>query len=248
MHKRHELIYAQALGRHIHLWCYGHWGMPVVAFPTAAGFAHEWERQSMVEALAPLISEGRIKLYTPESTVSQTLTNKQDPAHLRMRALMAYEDFVLRDLMGFIRADCGGAELPVTLAGASLGAYYAALYALKHPHIFRYALCMSGRYQLTHFTQGFSNSDVYFNNPIAFVPNLDGGALEHVQRNTHITMVCGRGPYEEGCIEETELLCDLMAAKEIQHTRDIWGIDVAHDWKWWKRQAVFHLSQRFSQG
>ncbi len=245
MNKRHEMIHSPALGRAVHVWCHGHWGLPVIAFPTAAGFAHEWERQSMVQTLSHLIGSGRIKLYTPESTVSQSLTNKTDPADVRIRRLMAYEDFVMHQLVPFIRQDCHNANIPIAVTGASLGAFYAANYALKHPETFNYALCMSGRYLLTHFTGGFSNGDVYFNNPLAYVANMSGDFLEHVQKNTHLTLVCGQGNYEEGCIEETIMLADLLAAQNIPHTRDIWGRDTAHDWLSWKKQCLMHLTQRF---
>ncbi|MCB1042337.1 MAG: esterase [Acidobacteria bacterium] len=217
----------------------------MIAFPTAAGFAHEWERQMMVQNLAHLIGSGRIKLYTPESTVSQCLTNKTDPPDLRVRRLMAYEDFVMNQLVPFIRHDCQSAQIPIGLAGASLGGYYAANYALKHPQTFDYALCMSGRYLLTHFTGGFSNGDVYFNNPLAYAANMAGECLDVVRAHTHVSLVCGQGPYEEGCIEETIMLADMLQAKGIPHTRDIWGKDTAHDWTSWRRQSLIHLTQRY---
>ena len=59
---------------------------------------------------------------------------------------------------------------------------------------------MSGRYKMTHFTDGFSNADVYFSNPLAYVANLGGEPLERIRRSTHVTLVSGQGPYEEGCI------------------------------------------------
>ena len=31
--------------------------------------------------------------------------------------------------------------------------------------------------------------------------------------------------------------------KGVSHWRDIWGRDSAHQWPWWKRQAVYHLSK-----
>jgi len=37
---------------------YGHFGPPVVVFPSAAGFAHEWDRQGMLAVLAPLVDGG----------------------------------------------------------------------------------------------------------------------------------------------------------------------------------------------
>ena len=115
--------------------------------------------------------------------------------------------------------------------------------ALKHPDIFRWALCLSGRYELNGFLGGGFAREVYFDNPLAFVPNLAGEALEHVKR-TDLTLVCGQGPYEEGCIEETIALAAHLKRKGIPHERDIWGRDVAHDWRWWRRQARYHLLKR----
>lgn len=245
MKRRHEMIESSAMGRRVHVWCFGHWGKPVMIFPTAAGFAHEWDRQGMVDALAPLIYAGKIKLYCPESNVSQTLTDKTTHPKIRMARHKAYERFVLDDLVPAIRKDCRSQEIRIATAGASLGAFYAANAALKQPEIFDYALCLSGRYSLTHFTGGYSDDDVYFNNPIAFTSNLGGEALERVQGKTHLTLVCGQGKWEEGCIEETHLLANILEAKDIPHDRDIWGHDVSHDWLWWKRQTLYHLNRVF---
>ena len=249
MKKRLERIHSPQLDRGVSLWSYGHWGLPLVVFPTAAGFAHEWEAQGMLEALAPLLDGGRLKLYCPESNVAEAWTKRDTEPAWRIRRHTAYERFVVETLVPRIREDCGKAPgLPISVAGASLGAFYAANLALKHPEIFRWALCMSGRYSMTHFTDGFSDSEVYFNNPLAYVANLNGEALERIRRNTHLVLVCGQGAYEEGCIEETQALADLFQAKGIPHERDIWGPDVAHSWTWWQRQAKYHLTRKFGQG
>ena len=246
MQGRHIVMESPAMGRRVHVWLYGNWGAPVLVFPTAAGFAHEWDRQGMVEALAPLLRSGKIKLYCPESNVAESWTNKNADPVWRVGRHLAYERFLLDELVPAIRDDCRSSTIRIAAAGASLGALYAANLALKEPEIFHYALCLSGRYDATHFTGGFSNSDVYFNNPMAYVPLLEGAALERVRGNTHLTLVCGQGAWEEGCIEETHRLADLLAVKEIDHSRDIWGRDVSHDWVWWRRQALLHLSRTFN--
>ena len=162
-----------------------------------------------------------------------------------MKSHLAYERFILEDLVPAIRKDCNSDDIKMAVSGASLGAFYAANFALKHSDTFFYALCLSGRYQATHFTQGYTNSDIYFNDPLSYVPGLSGDDLEKVKKNTHLSLVCGQGAFEEGCIEETQALANLLEHKEIPCWRDIWGHDVSHDWNWWRRQAWFHLSQRF---
>jgi esterase/lipase superfamily enzyme len=245
MKRRHELIPSRVMERPMHLWCYGHWGTPVLAFPSAAGMAHEWDAHGMVETLGDLIGSGRIKLYCTESNVAEAWTRKENPADWRIRRHMLFEHYVVSELVPWIRQDCQNAALRVAVTGCSLGGYYAANFALKFPELFHYALCMSGRYDITGFTGGFSNQDVYFNNPMAYVPNLHGEHLDRVKNNTRLSLVCGQGPWEEGCIEETNALADILQARGIPHFRDIWGHDVAHDWNWWRRQARYHFVGMF---
>ena len=243
MNGRHLMLPDPHLGRSVHVWAFGHFGLPVVIFPSAAGFAHEWQAQGMIEALAPLIQRGALKLYCPESNVAAAWTRRDEPADARMQHHRRYEQFVMGTLLPFIREDCGGWSAPVGTAGCSLGAMYAALFALKFPERFDRALCMSGRYLATAFTDGELSTDIYFNSPLHFVPGLSGAALSRVQRQTHLTLVCGQGKWEEGCIEETVALAALCQRKQIPHTRDIWGKDVTHNWVWWKRQAQLHLGR-----
>ncbi|MCY1056491.1 alpha/beta hydrolase-fold protein [Nannocystis sp. SCPEA4] len=241
MQSRHLMLESPAMGRKVHLWCYGHYGPPVIVFPSAAGFAHEWDRQGMFEVLGPLIAAGRAKFYCPESNVSQVWTDNTSTIAARMQRHRAYEGFVLDTLVPFIREDCRWPAAPMTAVGCSLGGTYAALFALKYPETFRQVLCMSGRYLTTELTGRHNDSDLYFNNPLAFVPGLHGEPLERLKRNTHLTLVCGRGAYEEGCIEETIALGQLLEDKGIPSRTDIWGRESRHDWDWWQRQAVVHL-------
>ena len=106
MKKRLERVHSPQLGRSVSLWCYGHWGQPLVAFPTAAGFAHEWESQSMVEALSPWLDGGRIKLYCPESNVAEAWTRRENDPAWRIQRHMAYERFVVETLVPRVREDC----------------------------------------------------------------------------------------------------------------------------------------------
>ena len=42
---------------------YGHYGRPVVAFPSENGEPHDWESQGMVDAIGELLDGGKVKLY-----------------------------------------------------------------------------------------------------------------------------------------------------------------------------------------
>ena len=242
MIRKHELIPSRSLGRRVHLWRYGHYGMPLLAFPSASGMAHEWEAHGMLETLGDWIEQGRLKLYCSESNVAEAWTRKETDPAWRIQRHQLFEAYVMRELTAFIREDCQSPEIPIAVTGTSMGAFYAANFALKQPDVFRYALCMSGRYDISWLTEGFHNEAIYLNNPMAYVPNLEGEPLERIRKNTHLVLVCGQGKWEDGNIEDTNAFAGVLAAKGISHERDLWGHDASHEWSWWKRQARHHLS------
>lgn len=243
MFRKHELIASERMGRRMHLWRYGHHGPPLLVFPSAAGMAHEWEANGMIEALADWIDDGKLKLYCTESNVAEAWTRKeQDPAD-KIRHHMAYEQYVVDELVPFIHEDCRTPGIPIAVTGTSMGAYYAVNFSLKYPELFRYALCLSGRYDVSWLTDGFSNDDIYFNNPMGYLQNLDGDPLKRVREYAHLVLVCGQGRWEDGNIEETRALAALLESKQISHELDMWGHDVTHGWEWWKRQVRHHLAK-----
>ena len=95
---KHELIPSVAMQRHMHLWRFGHFGAPVIVFPSASGMAHEWEAHGMVDALADLIEAGKIKLYCTESNVSEAWTRKGGDPAWRIERHKAFERYIAREL------------------------------------------------------------------------------------------------------------------------------------------------------
>lgn len=232
------------MGRKVHLWCFGEVGRPLIVFPSNAGVAHEWQRSGMIDALAPLLSEGRVKIYCPETNVSQTFSGRGSLDE-RMAQHHAYERFVLETLVPFIRSDCQSPEAPMVATGCSVGALYASLFVLKHPETFPQALCLSGRYRTSRLFDGASNTDVYYNDPLAFLPNLEGAPLARVRRQAHLTVIVGRGAHEDGCISETAELGTWLQRKQIPHHVAFWGRDSGHSYTWWRKQAFQYLNQIF---
>ncbi len=245
MQRRYEIINSLAIGRSMQILAFGHYGAPVIAFPSGGGQFFDFESNGMITAVAPLLEAGKIKIYCPESLDNESWLKQGVDPHWRAVRHNAYQDFILYDLVPAIRADCHDDNIRIALTGASLGAYHAANFALKFPHLFHYALCMSGRYSLEAICGQSGSADVYFNNPLAYVPNLHDGALAHVRHNTHLALVCGQGAWEEKCLRETHRLADLLAEKGISHERDIWGYEVEHHWFWWRQQIAHHFGKTF---
>ena len=244
MSAQHLLLESPSLGRRAHVWRYGHVGRPLVVFPSNAGVAHEWDKSGMIDALGPLMAQGRLKIYCPETNVSRSFTG-EGGMHDRMAHHRAYERFVMETLVPFIREDCRSEDMPIVATGCSVGALYTSLFVLKYPETFRRGLCLSGRYRLSKFFDGASSEDVYFSDPLAFVPNLSGPALDRVRRSAHLTVVVGRGAHEHGCIPETAEFGTWLKRKQIPNHVAFWGEDSAHSYEWWSKQARHYLSQMF---
>jgi esterase/lipase superfamily enzyme len=243
MTARHVLLDSPALGRKVHLWCFGEVGRPLIAFPSNAGVAHEWQKSGMIDALGPLLAEGRVKVYCPETNVSRSFSG-EGSIDERIRHHRAYERFVLETLVPFVRADCRSPEARMTAAGCSVGALYTSLFVLKHPEVFHRGLCLSGRYRTSKLLGG-SSPEAYYDDPLAFLPGLEGSALERVRRQVHLTVVVGRGRHEHGCIPETAQFGTWLRFKGIPHHLAFWGEDSAHEYPWWRRQAQHYLKQLF---
>ena len=245
MDRHHTTLDSSSLGRRMHLWRFGHYGVPFLVFPSASGMAHEWDSQGLVEALAGLIDAGRIKLYCTETNVAEAWTRRESHPGWRMYQHHLFEQYVLKELLPYIRTDCRTADIRLATAGTSLGAFYAANFTLKNPGIFRWALCMSGRYEMSSFLDGYRGPGVFENNPIEYVPHMQGDLLATAQRETHLTFVVGQGQWEDGNFEESRHISALLQGKGISVRFDPWGHDVSHEWEWWRRQALHHIGGTF---
>ena len=55
---------------------YGHWGRPVLVFPSEQGRAWDYETNGMVGAVADLVDAGRVKLYCVDSVDDRTWSDQ----------------------------------------------------------------------------------------------------------------------------------------------------------------------------
>ena len=223
---------------------YGHWGRPVLVFPSEQGRAIDYENNGMVGAVADLIDSGRVKLYCVDSFDRETWSRADLPLEERARRHGQYEAWVLGHVVPVIHADCGG-PLDIITTGCSLGAYHAVNFALKHAEVFPLAIGLSGNYDAAAWHGWGERGDAtYFNNPVDYVPNLGGDHLDWLRRQVSILLVVGQGAWETdptGALPSTRHFANLLQSKGIRCELDLWGTDVAHDWPWWRRQIAHHL-------
>src|SRR6267378_8207291 len=76
MKREYHRWHSPRLGIELGVVVYGHYGPPLLGFPTSAGDETELEGQSMVGALADFIDAGRVKFFTINSINGLSFYNK----------------------------------------------------------------------------------------------------------------------------------------------------------------------------
>jgi esterase/lipase superfamily enzyme len=222
---------------------YGHWGRPVLVFPTEQGRAWDFASNGMVTAVDGLLEAGRLKLYCVDSFDAASWSNRDIPMEERARQHGRYESWIVDSVVPWIHADCQG-QVEIATLGCSMGAYHAANFALKRADLFPLALCFSGNYDPAAWHGwGERGSEAYFNNPLDYVGHLHGDHLAWLQGRVSLLLVCGQGQWEDttGSLDSTTRFAALLAGKGIRHELDLWGHDVPHDWPSWRAQVAYHL-------
>lgn len=223
---------------------YGHWGRPLLVFPSEAGRPWDFENNGMIEAIAPLVDAGRIKVYSVDSFDHLTWSDNHLPTEERARRHGAYESWILDTVVPIIDRDSPG-HAGIVATGCSMGAFHAVNLGLKRPDVVRVAIGMSGSYDpMAWHSWGDVGEATYFNNPTMYLPGMEGPHLEWVRASANILVIAGQGPFEvhpTRSLPGSIRLAELLAEKGIRHQLDLWGHDSAHDWPWWRKQLALHL-------
>ena len=223
---------------------YGHFGRPVLVFPSEAGRAWDFENNGMIEAVADLLEDGRVKLYCVDSFDHLTWSDNSLPTEERARRHGAYEHWILETVVPLIDRDSPGHQSIITV-GASMGGFHAVNFALKRPDVFGVGISLSGNFDPSSWHGwGELGEATYFNNPTAYVAGMEGEHLQWVREHANILIVVGQGAFEvhpTQSLPGAHRMAGILADKGIRHEFDLWGHDSAHDWPWWRKQLAHHL-------
>lgn len=233
--------YSRRVNSAVTLARWGEIGQPVLVIPTAGGDAEEIERMGVIDALAPLLEAGKIKVYSCDSVAGRTWFYKEGSPQHRMWMQDQYHWFIREEVVPAIRMDCKSDDLGIWTAGASIGAFHAAALVCRFPDVFHKALAMSGTFNLMRFIEvGHPTDDYRRASPLHFVPHLSGAHLE-LLRQRFILMATGEGRWEN--IGESWGLANVLGQKQIPNYLDSWGPDTHHDWQTWRAMLPKYLGR-----
>lgn len=215
--------WSPALGRDMEALRFGAAGLDVLVFPTSMGRFYQWEDFGMTKALGDKIEAGQIRLWCVDSIDDESWYAKSRPPQDRVRRHLAYERYLVDEFLPRVP------HPPVT-AGTSFGAMHAVLFALRHPRRFKGFIGLSGAYDTQRWLGGHHDDDVYFTNPLAFLPGLTDEAFLAPLRAMEKRIIATGA--EDGNVAESMRLGTLLKGKGVDVTLDIWP-GWSHDWPYW---------------
>lgn len=241
MEKVRSTWYSPRLRRDVTAVRWGHYGAPLLLFPTAGGDAEECERMQMIRALSPLIDAGRLKVYSPDSVAGQAWVDKNLSTGHKAWVQNQYDGYVYDELVPLIRRDCASSDIEIITAGASLGGFNAVASLCRHPDVFRTAISMSGTFDFTGWMEGHHPDDFHMASPTHFLPYLDEGHQLRALRRRFVIFAVGEGRWETP--RNSWHMAAVLGRRGVPNRVDLWGKNHDHDWPSWREMLPKYLSE-----
>lgn len=233
MKEEYKKWYSPNLSGEIELLIYGHSGYPVFLFPTSKGRYYETKDFGLIASVQHLIEDGKVKIYCPDSVDALSWYNKSISPADRAANHIWYDKMLTKELFPLAVNETGYHQ--VITAGCSFGGYHAANFAFKHPALVSHLFSMSGTFDISPQVDGFYNSDIYYNNPVDFLPGDQDPDL------WKLSIILGTGD-RDICKAFNERLSGILHQKNITQWLDI-RPDADHDWPVWRQQFPEYLSK-----
>ena len=237
MHREYHKWHSPSLGREMELVILGHAGVRLLVFPTSKGRFYEWEDRGMFGpwGLKDHIDRGWVQAYCLDSVDAESWYNwAAHPGHRAWRHTQ-YFNYITREVLPLSRSKNDNDFLITT--GASFGAFHAASFAFKYPELVGRTVCLSGLYDMRRFTGGYTDDNVYFNNPMQFVANEhDPGRLALMRRMDIIIAIGSGDPMRDSSHQFSSMLWH----KGIGNALRLWD-GWSHDWPYWYQMLRLYI-------
>ncbi len=236
MNERYIRWWTPHLSREFEMLVFGNGGegsIPLILYPTSFGRFYQNKDFGLIDSVSWFVDTGKVTIYCPDAIDLDSFYNKSIHPADRMRTHNAYEAVILHDVFDFARRECACHR--VAVSGASLGAYHAANIAFRHPDLVRNLITLSGAFNIRSFFDGYSDDNIYFNNPPDYMANCQDS-----WKFGHMGIILGTGEWDN-TRDESLNLSRILDSKGIRHFLDDrrW---CGHEWKWWKEMLPHYLS------
>ncbi|ANI88037.1 esterase [Arachidicoccus ginsenosidimutans] len=224
--------YSPIIGKDMEMLVFGHSGRPVILFPTSQGKYYEAKDRGLIQSVEWFIDNGFVKIYCVDSIDSWSWYNKNVHPATRAYNHTLYDRYIAEEVLPLALHETGWHT--ATVAGCSFGGYHAANFAFRHPEKNHAMISMSGVFDIKSQVDNHYDDNVYFNNPVDYLPNDDNGALWQLQ------IILGTS-YADICYTQNVRLSEILSKKNINYRLDIRG-NAPHDWNMWLEMFPHYLS------
>ncbi len=232
MKEQHHRWYSQQLGREMDMLVFGEKGFPVILFPTSMGRYYENKDFQLIESARWFVERGFIKIFCPDGIDQDSWYNRSIHPADRVKNHIWYDQMLQHEVVPFAMHSTGVNK--VVTAGCSFGGYHATNFAFRHPEMVKYVFNMGAAYDIKDQLDGYYDDNVYFNNPLDFIPN----SWNEAYRDMHV--VLGTGEWDI-CLDANIKLAQILQNKGVSHWLDI-RYQANHDWPVWKQMFPHYLS------
>jgi esterase/lipase superfamily enzyme len=164
--------------------------------------------------------------------------NRRVHPRQRVERHLAFEDYLLNEVFPLVNTQAPDRyDKRIAVTGCSLGAFHAALLAFRHPWLVSRMIALSGKYENSTFLHGYSDTETFLTNPLAFLPGLHDPHYVYAMRAMDIVIVAGDA---DPHVKEDYELAHILGTKGIPHTLDVWE-GWAHDWPYWHAMILKYL-------
>ncbi len=225
--------YSPNLSMDIDMLTFGHGGFPILLFPTSQGRYYENKDFKLIDSIQHFINSGQVKVYCPDGIDHLSFYNKGVHPAERIRNHVWYDKMLLEEVVSRAQNDTGHHK--VITAGCSFGGYHAANFAFRYPWLVSHMFSMSGAFDIRGQFDGFYDEEVYFHNPVDYLPAANNPELWNMK------IVLGTSD-RDICRSYNEQLSEILNHKGITHWLDI-RPNADHDWPIWREMFPDYLSK-----
>lgn len=236
MKQKKEKWRSPSLGKDMELAVYGESGTPIIGLPTRGAACGQWHEFEMLDAISYQIENGFNQLFCLSSIDEESFLNDGASPSQRVIRQQQFESYLIEEVVPFVHS-----ENPIDfiiIAGIDMGGYQAITTALKHPESFGKAIGISGIYDIKPFLGDFYDENVYYNNPIDFIPNLNKKSLLNEIRQVDFRLVSFQSDPRR---DEAQRMSDVLRLKFIEHELDIWNMNNHDEWQQWPQMLKTHI-------
>lgn len=236
MERTYKKWRSPSLGRDMELLVFGSSGTPVIAFPTGEGRFYEWENKGFIDALAVQLGNGYNQLFCLDTVDDESFFNKDVDPYTRLMRYEQYEAYILEEVLPYVHSFNNRDY--VIAAGIEFGGYHASNLVFKHPRKFHKLISIEASHNIKPLMDDFYDRNVYFNNPVDYLSNLNDPDIIRAINKTDIRLISETSSENH---REVKYISTLLNERFIDHELDTWDETRGDKADRWRDMLLKHI-------